>query len=165
MQIRKAVYEDVKQMMHIVHQAQSDLKAMNVDQWQNGYPNETVLKQDIALEKGYVIDQDNRVVGLMVISCNDETTYDPLKTWEKQTYMVIHRFAVEKDVQRTGVASKMIEQASWMAKELKLESIRIDTHEKNVRMRRFLEKYGFEERGIIYLKDGNPRIAYELILI
>ena len=87
MQIRKAVYEDVKQMMHIVHQAQSDLKAMNVDQWQNGYPNETVLKQDIALEKGYVIDQDNRVVGLMVISCNDETTYDPLKTWEKQTYM------------------------------------------------------------------------------
>ena len=69
------------------------------------------------------------------------------------------------DVHGTGVASKMIEQASRMAKELKLESIRIDTHEKNVRMRRFLEKMNFKERGIIYLKDGNPRIAYELILI
>ena len=79
--------------------------------------------------------------------------------------MVIHRFAVEKEVQRTGVASYMVHQASMMAKDLQMESIRIDTHEKNVRMRRFLEKLGFEERGIIYLKDGNPRVAYELILI
>ena len=30
-------------------------------------------------------------------------------------------------------------------------------------MRRFREKNQFEERGIIYLKDGNPRIAYELL--
>lgn len=164
MQIRKAQQDDVQQMMVIVKQAQNDLKEMNVDQWQNGYPNESVLHQDIDLNKAYVAEKDH-VLGLMVISYNDETTYNPLNTWVKNTYMVIHRFAVEKEVQRQGVASYMIQQASLMAKELHMESIRIDTHEKNVRMRRFLEKSGFEERGIIYLKDGNPRIAYELILI
>ena len=164
MQIRKAQYKDVQQMMYIVKQAQHDLKEMNVDQWQNGYPNDTVLHQDIDLNKAYVAESDH-VLGLMVISYNDETTYDPLTTWIKSSYMVIHRFVVEKEVQRTGVASYMVHQASMMAKELQMESIRIDTHEKNVRMRRFLEKLGFEERGIIYLKDGNPRVAYELILI
>ena len=164
MEIRQAIHNDVDQMMIIVKQAQNDLKQMNVDQWQNGYPNETVLHQDIDLKKAYVA-QTDQVTGLMVISYNDETTYDPLNTWMKDSYMVIHRFAVAKEVQRTGVASFMVDQASLMAKEKGMESIRIDTHEKNVRMRRFLEKYGFEERGIIYLKDGNPRIAYELILI
>ena len=164
MEVRKAQHHDVDQMMVIVKQAQQDLKEMNVDQWQNGYPNETVLHQDIDLNKAYVI-EENHVCGLMVISYNDETTYDPLKTWVKNTYMLIHRFAVVKQMQRTGIATEMIRQASLMAKEMKMESIRIDTHEKNVRMRRFLEKCGFEERGIIYLKDGNPRIGYELILI
>ena len=57
----------------------------------------------------------------------------------------------------------MISEAVKMAKSLNLNSLRIDTHEKNVRMRRFLNKNQFEERGIIYLKDGNPRIAYELL--
>ena len=98
-----------------------------------------------------------------VVSMNDETTYDPLKTWKKEEYLVLHRFAVKKEVQRQGIASRMIEEAKKMAVSQKIFSIRIDTHEKNVRMRRFLEKNQFEERGVIYLKDGNPRIAYELL--
>ena len=40
-------------------------------------------------------------------------------------------------------------------------SIRIDTHEDNKPMRRFLEKCGFKFCGIIYLEDGSKRLAYE----
>lgn len=164
MNLRKARHDDVKEMMEIVKQAQSDLKQMNVNQWQNGYPNEDVLHKDIELDKAYVMTFENQVIGLMVISINDEITYDPLKTWIKDNYLVIHRFAVRKELQRTGVASKMIAEASLIAKHHQLDSLRIDTHEKNVRMRRFLEKIHFEQRGFITLKDGSPRIAYEFIL-
>ena len=164
MKLRKACHEDTEAMMEIVKQAQSDLKKMNVNQWQNGYPNEHVLHQDIELEKAYVMTADHQIIGLMVISIKDETTYDPLKTWIREDYLVIHRFAVRKEMQRTGVASQMIQEASVIAKQHQLDSLRIDTHEKNVRMRRFLEKNHFEQRGFISLKDGSPRIAYELIL-
>lgn len=160
--VRKAKYSDLDEMMVIVRQAQSDLKQMNVDQWQNGYPNKEVLMKDIEFSKAYVLVNEN-VVGLMVCSISDEITYDPLSTWIEKEYMVIHRFAVHSDVQRKGCASFLISEAVKMAKSLNLNSLRIDTHEKNVRMRRFLEKNHFEERGIIYLKDGNPRIAYELL--
>ena len=162
MNCRKADMKDLNEMMDIVRQAQQDLKELKVDQWQNGYPNETVLTEDIKKGKAVVIETEH-VLGFMVVSMNDETTYDPLKTWKKEEYLVLHRFAVHKEVQRQGVASRMIEEAKKMAVSQNIFSIRIDTHEKNVRMRRFLEKNQFEERGIIYLKDGNPRIAYELL--
>ncbi len=163
MKFRKAVQSDLKQMMLIICDAQKDLKEMNVDQWQNGYPNETVLSEDILKEKAYVLDCDELIAALMVCSMNDETTYEPLKTWKTEEYLVIHRFAVSKLLQRQGMASMMIEHAKQLAGKNGIFSLRIDTHEKNVRMRRFLEKNQFEERGIIYLKDGNPRIAYELL--
>lgn len=163
MEIRHAETKDVAQMMGIVHQAQSDLKKMNVDQWQNGYPNETVLLNDISIGIAYVLDHEGDVVGLMVCSANDESTYIPLTTWESNDYLVIHRFAVDKSVQRQGFATNMIHYAKEIAKKQGISSLRIDTHEKNVRMRRFLEKNQFEERGIIFLKDGSPRIAYELL--
>lgn len=39
--------------------------------------------------------------------------------------------------------------------------LRADTHFDNHTMQHLLEKNGFERRGIIYLKNGDPRIAYQ----
>ena len=41
--------------------------------------------------------------------------------------------------------------------------LRIDTHEDNKVMQHVLEKYGFVRCGIVYVPDGSPRIAYELL--
>ena len=43
-------------------------------------------------------------------------------------------------------------------------SLRIDTHEGNVVMRRMLEKQGFMPCGTILLQNGDPRVAYEKVL-
>ena len=42
-----------------------------------------------------------------------------------------------------------------------VNNLRIDTHKDNKVMQHLLEKEGFTKCGIIYLKDGNPRIAYQ----
>jgi len=41
--------------------------------------------------------------------------------------------------------------------------VRIDTHADNHVMQHVLAKHGFQRRGIIYLEDGDPRIAFERI--
>ena len=41
--------------------------------------------------------------------------------------------------------------------------IRVDTHADNKPMQHLAEKYGFSRRGIIYVEDGTPRIAYDLL--
>ena len=41
-----------------------------------------------------------------------------------------------------------------------INNIRIDTHHDNVVMQSVLNKNGFIKCGVIYLKNGNPRLAY-----
>ena len=41
-------------------------------------------------------------------------------------------------------------------------NIRIDTHKDNAIMRHCLESYGFRYCGIIYLENGDERLAYQL---
>ena len=43
-----------------------------------------------------------------------------------------------------------------------ISNIRIDTHENNKTMQNALERIGFVRCGIIYLPNGDPRIAYQL---
>ena len=60
--------------------------------------------------------------------------------------------------------SEIINHTASLAKEKGVTSIKIDTHEDNEPMRRSLIKNGFDYCGIIYLTDGNKRVAYEKLL-
>ena len=37
----------------------------------------------------------------------------------------------------------------------------MDTHKENQSMQKFLRKNGFELQGIIYLQNGDPRLAFD----
>ena len=45
----------------------------------------------------------------------------------------------------------------------KYDHIRMDTHRDNAPMRHLLEKAGFSYRGTIYVEDGTPRMAFDLL--
>ena len=42
-----------------------------------------------------------------------------------------------------------------------IKHLRIDTHADNKVMQKQILKNGFTRRGIVYMEDGSPRIAYE----
>jgi RimJ/RimL family protein N-acetyltransferase len=42
-----------------------------------------------------------------------------------------------------------------------IRHLRIDTHSDNKPMQHLVEKAGFSKRGIIYVADRSPRIAYD----
>ena len=41
-------------------------------------------------------------------------------------------------------------------------NVRVDTHRDNKVMQHILTKYGFQRCGIIYVKNGTERIAYQM---
>ena len=47
MKLLAAKKEDLFAIMQIIQQAQSYLAMQNIEQWQNGYPNEKVILKDI----------------------------------------------------------------------------------------------------------------------
>ncbi|MDR1408183.1 MAG: GNAT family N-acetyltransferase [Tannerella sp.] len=153
--------------MDIVRQAQASLKARGVDQWQNGYPSPEVILQDMAEAHACVATVDGRVVAMASIIFNDEPTYDEIfdgKWLSNGTFVVVHRMAVDDRFRQSGVASFIFEQIEAMCRHRGIAAFKVDTHRDNLPMRRFLEKNGFTYCGIIFLQDGNARVAYEKLI-
>jgi len=167
MNIRKAILEDIPAMMEIVSQAQQSLKRLGVDQWQNGYPTPEIITKDILHGYAHVLIDDEQVIAMFSVICNNEPTYDRIYEGEwlsKGEFVVVHRMAVARHYKQKGIASLLLKEVERMAIEKHIPSFKVDTHEDNQPMRHTLEKNGFTYCGRIFLADGNPRVAYEKML-
>ena len=167
MELRKSTQEDIVKIMTIINEAQKQLKDQGVDQWQNNYPNLDTINDDIRNNTSYVLMENEEIVATVVISFDGEKTYDNIydgKWITNNEYAVIHRLAVKDSYKGKGIASKVINCVEERCLEKNIHSIKIDTHMDNKSMQRLLKKCGFEYCGIIYLEDGNKRIAFEKII-
>lgn len=167
---RNTTDKDRAQVVALYRQAQAYFKEAGIDQWQNGYPNEETLLEDMAGGESYVLvdEETEEVVGTCFVSFRKEPDYDVIYegSWqEPEPYGVVHRVAVSSDRKGQGLAGQMIQHAAAMCRERGIGSMRMDTHEDNRSMQRMFAKNGFIYRGIIYLgRDGAKRVAFEKIL-
>lgn len=129
----------------------------NPTQWNNGYPWRDLLKEDIHLGKLYVARKDGEICGVFVFVIGEDPTYAYMEdgAWcSDAPYGTIHRIASRS----SGLFAAALEFCRS-----KCSHIRVDTHADNKPMQHLAEKHGFSRRGIIYVEDGTPRIAYELL--
>ena len=159
MQIRKAEYLDVSEIMRVYRAAKAYMDATgNETQWDVGYPSEEMVRQDIAEQTLYVVTENGEVHAVFYFFVGEDETYRIIEQGEwksSDTYGVIHR--VGSDGILHGVMRACIDFCTQT-----ISNIRIDTHENNKTMQNALERIGFVRCGIIYLPNGDPRIAYQL---
>ena len=70
MQFRKAIASDLPFIWDILKQAISRRKKDGSNQWQDGYPNPSVIEGDIAKGCGYVLLEKKTIVGYGCIFVN-----------------------------------------------------------------------------------------------
>ena len=131
--IRETGEDDLGQVMTIIRMAQQSFRDQGVDQWQDGYPNEEVILEDIRKGQSYVAEENGIILGTAVISFEREQTYDRIEkgqwlTPEETVYAVIHRIATHSEYKRRGTAKAFLEAAKKTVKKRGAISIRIDTH-------------------------------------
>lgn len=134
----------------------------NPNQWNGAYPDRETLAQDIACNRLYVYKNDGVIHGVFVLLLEKEATYDYIEGGEwldDKPYGTIHRIAGSREV--GGIFEKCLHFCRNKLRETSIGSLRIDTHHDNHTMQYLLGKYGFERCGIIYLKNGEPRMAYQ----
>ena len=160
MTIRKSTIADITVMQQIFTEAKAKMRASgNMLQWTGGYPSDDVLKHDI--ERGFshvVEDDDGLVIATFVLAICQDPTYKRIYegAWIDDTkpYGTIHRIA-----SREGVHGVMAMVLQWAFGQI--DNIRVDTHRDNMPMQHLLLKYGFSYCGIIYLLNGDERLAYQ----
>ena len=162
---RKASASDVPQIWEIIQQAIVRRKNDGSEQWQDGYPNEDVIKQDITKGIGYVLIDDNIVAGYAAILFNDEPAYEQLKgTWlTNGDFAVVHRVAISDDYLGKGLAQKIFLFTEDLAKGNNIFSIKVDTNFDNIPMLKILEKLGYTYCGEVTFR-GSFRKAFEKTL-
>lgn len=160
--IRPAGLEDLPLVMEIYDYARAFMRANgNVTQWVNGYPSEELIRQEIQDGHSFVCtDGDGEIVGTFCFILGDDPTYQQIYdgAWlNDEPYGVIHRMGTNG--RRKGIAEACL---NWSFQQS--VNIRVDTHRDNLVMQHILEKNGFKRCGIIYVRDGTERIAYQKIV-
>lgn len=160
LQLRHATMTDLPAIHALFVQAQAYMfREGNIEQWRR-LPARSVLEADIAKNELYVYTQsvagEEVLEGTFVLQQGSVPAYEKIEqgTWPtKGPYVSLHRVVSSGHVKR--LFDRMCAYAFTMADE-----VRIDTHEKNISMRRALRRNGFTYCGIIHLPDGGARRAY-----
>lgn len=164
MKLRLTKTSDLDAVMEIINQAKSYFKTQGINQWQDGYPNEISIINDISQNEAYVLEDNDEVVATAMISKATESNYNYIegKWLQEDKYIVVHRIAIRDDHKGKGLAKIILDETLKLFPNI--PSIRMDTHDDNLSMQRFLTKYGFKYCGTIYLENKEKRRAYEKIL-
>lgn len=157
--IRPAESSDLTGISVVLEAARGIMRASgNMNQWVGGYPSQEVLEDDTANGFGHVVEDDGKIVGYFAFIPSPEPTYARIFEggWleDAAPYHVVHRIGSLPDAH--GVFGALMD---WCFAHD--PNIRIDTHRDNLIMQHCIAKYGFSYCGIIYLANGDERLAYQ----
>lgn len=158
--IRNANKNDVDTALALYEKARDFMKkAGNPHQWKGGYPSRELIEKDVEEGHLYVCCKDGKPIAVFFFAIHDDPTYACIDggAWlTNGEYGVLHRIAVGPC--GAGVAGTCFDFCLS-----KCKSLRLDTHKDNIPMQKALAKHGFTYCGVIYLENGDERIAFEKI--
>ena len=159
MTIRHSIMDDIPTLLAISEEAKGIMRRDgNMEQWGGDYPSVEVFAKDIRRGVSYVMEHNGETVATFAAIPGPDPTYATIYNgqWidDSKPYIVIHRIASRAESH--GVIAEMLNFCFNMT-----DNIRIDTHRDNHIMQHLMEKHGFRYCGIIYLANGDERLAYQ----
>ncbi len=157
MLIQKSTLQDLEPILAIYASARQFMADTgNNHQWTGGYPHPDLIKTDIEKGHSYLCCDGKDILGVFYFAVEPDPNYAIIEGGEwlnDDPYGVVHRIAVATP--QRGVASFCL---NWCFTQH--PNVRIDTHEDNAPMRALVKKLGYDYCGIIYLRNGDERLAY-----
>jgi len=162
---RLATIADQPQIWDIIQKAIARRKSEGSKQWQDGYPNQQIIISDIAKSGGYVLTQDEIVLGYIAVFFNDEPEYIKIigKWLTNDKFLVIHRLAIAEEYLGKGLAKLIFTHIQDLALKNNIFSIKADTNFDNQPMLKIFSDLGFFYCGEVTFR-GNSRKAFEKVL-
>ena len=145
MEIRPTEIKDLPLVMEIYDYARAFMRAL--------------IRREIEESHSFAcIDEQGEILGTFCFILGEDPTYQQIYegAWlNDEPYGVIHRLATNG--KQKGMSEACLD---WCFE--RWPNVRVDTHRDNKVMQHILTKYGFQRCGIIYVKNGTERIAYQM---
>jgi len=159
MSIRKTTLQDLPIVMDIYEQARAMMRESgNPNQWKDDRPSQEQIIRDIDQRVSYVYEIDGTIVAVFYFNVQTDPTYSKIDgQWLNDgPYGVVHRIARARDAKGVGAFC-----LNWCF--AAHPNIRIDTHRDNAPMLKLLDKLGFVYCGIIWIENGDERMAFQKV--
>lgn len=165
MMLRKATPSEAPIIWTILQHAIEQRRLDGSDQWQNGYPNEQTIQDDLKNGAAYVFEIDNQIAAYAAIVFGEDPAYNDIKgAWLTEgDYVNIHRVATAPELKKKGVASQLFKEIETLCIDKGVYSIKIDTNFDNIPMLKIMDRLDYTFCGEVIV-GGAPRKAFEKVL-
>ena len=165
--IQRAKISEISDILTIIKACSSFMINKGIFQWNEQYPSKEAFLEDLERNELYVLKNENKLIGTIVVSTLMDKEYIPVKWLTKnENNIYIHRLAIHPDFQSKGYAQKLMDFGENYAKQYGFTSVRLDTFSQNKRNQQFYETRGYQKLGSIFYpkQSEHPFYCYELVL-
>ncbi|MDL5510531.1 GNAT family N-acetyltransferase [Arenibacter sp. M-2] len=165
--IRLAKLLEIPDILTITQACSKSMIDQGIYQWNEFYPSREAFEKDVARKELYVLEENDKIIGTIVVSTHMDKEYDSI-SWltPNKNNIYIHRLAVDPQEQKKGYAKELMDFAEDYARKGGFISVRLDTFSKNGRNNKLYRARGYKAVGDIYFTKQSrfPFYCYELIL-
>ena len=151
MRIAAANENDLDAAFAIIGACRKALEARGLLQWDAQYPNRTFFAEAIAKRNLFVLRDEDRIKGVVVLNEWQPPEWGAADWHEQEAHpLVIHAFAIAPQIQGNGHGRALLKFCEDFARDHGYTSIRLDAFPKNTIASRFYERHGYVFRGAIH---------------
>ncbi|KOF56550.1 acetyltransferase [Clostridium sp. DMHC 10] len=163
--VRKAVKEDIRDIMQVIKATIEEMRTYNNTQWDENYPREEDFMSDIEKGELFAVDREGKLAGFVCINKIEPIEYNELNWLLNKDAMVVHRMAVNPNCRRSGIGTELMKFADDFALKNSIKHLKIDTYSINTKMNDLIRKCNYNFVGEIYfLGREKPFFCYEKVL-
>lgn len=153
--VRQATSADRDTLLALVTACIDGMRAQQIDQWDEQYPNVVAIDRDLHQGTAHVGLLGDTLVAMIVVNEYQDPEYaDVAWQYAEGRVAVVHRLMVHPDAEGHGLARLMMAFAEQLAADLGYALIRLDAFSLNPRALRLYQALDYHDAGTIRLRKG-----------
>lgn len=155
MEFIHAIQSDLPELLALYGAATRQMDDQGIRQWDEIYPSESILREDIALGQMYVGKKEGRVaVAFALEQCKAGDYEEAEWIYEEPSFVVLHRLCVHPAFQGQGVAKAAMDYLEQEVLSHGINVIRLDAFPQNPAAIKLYESRGYRKAGEITYRKG-----------
>jgi ribosomal protein S18 acetylase RimI-like enzyme len=153
--IRPGKPEELPRLCTIVSLAVRHMKNRGIDQWDELYPNQPILGQDLEGRSLYVAEKAGEVTGFIVLNEIQSPEYETVPWQYQERVLAVHRLTIDPACQRQGLGSLLMDFAEKKAAAGGYQCIRLDAFVHNPVALALYDQRGYRRAGMVRFRKGD----------
>jgi ribosomal protein S18 acetylase RimI-like enzyme len=152
--INPANDEDLPSLLEVVRGCISVMERQGIHQWDDIYPNENILRNDIKTKTLWIARVDDRAGGMVVLNEYQNPEYQQVQWRCEGRILVVHRLMVAAEYQNQKLATHLMQFTEGYARDKKYDAIRLDAFIQNPYAIKLYRRLQYIQAGTVTFRKG-----------